>query len=79
MTHPRTFDGLPIMPPFKPRFLTEAQLLEGINLYHLGRGQSRGPNRNYDGLLYASSWLAKNHPGLSSTAAYKDLSDWHYS
>lgn len=61
---------------FKPRFLTDAQLTEGINLFWLGRGQSRGPNRTYDGLIYASVWLAKAHPELTQTACYKDLYDW---
>ena len=63
------------IPVYKPRHISEAQLSELYNLYHLARtalsGQACTP---YDRMLWASAQFAKANPGVSATAAYKDLS-----
>lgn len=63
---------------FTPQFLTASQLRDGIDLFHLGKKQSRAGG-DYDGLIYASKHLALAHPGLNQTGAYKDLFSWRYS
>lgn len=60
------------MPTPMPRFVTQVSLVELINLYHLA--PAAGKHTRHDRMLWASAWFAKDHPLVSSTAAYKDLS-----
>ena len=69
---------LPVEPRYAPRHVSETQLCELVNLYHLARtalaGQPRLPTR-YDRMLWAASQFHKANPMISETAAYKDLSN----
>lgn len=56
---------------YTPRFISDAQLSELFNLYHLAR--AAGKSSRYDRLIWASREFSKEHPSVSSTAAYKDL------
>jgi hypothetical protein len=68
------FRRLPVMPLYRPRFMSESQYAEGIELYHLARTALSGQEcTKYKRILWASSELAKKYPSLSSTGAYKDL------
>ena len=61
---------------YKPRFVTEDQLKELYNLYHLARTALCGgppPPSQYDRINYAAKWFNKANPSISITAAYKDL------
>lgn len=62
-------------PGYTPRFVTRAQLMELINLYHLARvplsGQKCG---RWERMHWAATEFHKKHPEISTTAAYKDLS-----
>lgn len=64
-----------ILPPYKPRFVTEEGLTELFNLYHLARVPLSGTGRDtpYERMLWASREYAKQHPEVSATGAYKDL------
>lgn len=72
----RTFDGLEVIEPYRPRFITEAQLTEALNLYHLARTALSG--RPDQGRLARMTWacdaLVKAHPEIGRGGAYKDLS-----
>ena len=54
------------------RFISEQQLTELLNLYHLARVNH---NDKHGRMVLACKWFHDNHPKISSTAAYKDLSD----
>lgn len=56
------------------RFLTQDQYNELIGFYHLANVALAGtcPKR-YDKMLWATKEFAKKYPGISATAAYKDL------
>ena len=58
------------------RFLTQAQYVELINLYHLARVPLSGTGKDtrYDRMLWATNEFHKLYPEVSATAAYKDLS-----
>lgn len=58
---------------FRPRFVPESLLNDLSNLWHLSR-VPHGLNR-YKRMLWASDEFHKAHPGVSATAAYKDLGD----
>lgn len=61
---------------YAPRFVTDEQLAELVNLYHLARAalnEGRGAS-SYDRMLWAAKQFNKDNPAISSTAAYKDLS-----
>ena len=60
---------------FQPRFLTDTQLGELSNLWHLSRTalSGRDGSSRYKRMLWASDAFHKAHPHISSTAAYKDL------
>lgn len=61
---------------FSPRFVKPEQMAELVNLYHLARVPLSGkPCTKYDRMIWASGEFAKLHPGVTATAAYKDLSD----
>ena len=69
------FQRLPVMPLYSPRFLSAEQYTEAINLYHLARTAFSGQECTmHKRLLWASAEMAKQYPGVTSTAAYKDLS-----
>ena len=56
---------------YEPRFIREENASELVNLYHLARVPVG--NKRYDRMIWASKEFSKAHPGISSTAAYKDL------
>jgi hypothetical protein len=57
------------------RAWTDSELAELSNLYHLARTALSGSGRDtpYHRRLWASNEYAKIHPGVSETAAYKQL------
>ena len=57
------------------RFITNEQMSELINLYHLSRVALSGTGKRgkYAQMLWATSEFHKLHPDISATAAYKDL------
>jgi hypothetical protein len=57
---------------YTPRFVSEAQLKELINLYHLARGQCCG--RRHDAMITACHWFTTQYPGVKPGGVYKDLS-----
>jgi hypothetical protein len=67
---------------YQVRFIRPDQANELVNLYHLARVPLSGTGKSgkYEQMLWASSVFSKEHPEVSSTAAYKDLdgllSDW---
>jgi hypothetical protein len=76
--HPATwedFQRLPVMPLYRPRFLSEAQYKEAIEFYHLARTALSGQEcTKYKRMIWASAEIAKKYPSITPTAAYKDLS-----
>lgn len=60
---------------YTPRFINNEQMSELINLYHLARTALSGTSKTskYDRMVWVSKEFAKANPGISSTAAYKDL------
>jgi hypothetical protein len=69
------FQRLPVIPLYRPRFLTADQYTEAINLYHLARVALSGQEcTKYKRMLWASAEIAKKYPSVSSTGAYKDIS-----
>ena len=59
---------------YKPRFLTDAQMAELFNLFHLARTALAGTSPSkYDQMIWATEEFHKLHPEISATAAYKDL------
>ena len=57
-----------------PRFVTEKQLMELVNLFHLAKCALSGKScTRYDRMVWASGVFHKDNPTISSTAAYKDL------
>ena len=52
------------------RFISDEELTELINLYHLARCHSYN---KHDRMILASKWFSEKHPFITSTAAYKDL------
>jgi hypothetical protein len=60
--------------PYPVRFIKPSDADYLINLYHLARTALAGePSGRYERMLWASKAFAKEHPGVSSTGAYKDL------
>jgi hypothetical protein len=59
------------------RFISQNQLNEGIEYYHVARcALSDKPLKEqskYHRILYACRWLHKKYPDISETAFYKDL------
>lgn len=53
-----------------PRFVTEAQLVNLINLWWLARGVTKTRHERF---VKAAEWFHQENPGVSTTAAYKDL------
>lgn len=65
----------PIIGRYKPRFMTDAQMSELINLYHLARVPLSGTKASrYNQMLWATKEFGKKYPDIGATAAYKDLS-----
>lgn len=61
---------------YRPRFVTETQLLELVNLYHLARtglAEMKGRDTPYDRTIWAARKFAEANPDVKQTAAYKDL------
>jgi hypothetical protein len=59
-----------------PRFVTEDQLCELFNLFHLSRVPFTGiVHSEYERMQWAVAQFCKAYPEVSSTEAYKDLSD----
>lgn len=57
------------------RFISQSQLNEGINLYHLARAALSGEKcGKYERMCYAARELNKKYPEISGAAFYKDLS-----
>ena len=64
-----------LIPQYKPRFVSESQLTELINLYHTSRIEMGIHwSRKQERMLWACREFIKRYPGIKSTAAYKDLS-----
>ena len=63
-------------PGYQPRFVSDCQLTELFNLYHLARTALSGnkDQGRWARMTWAAKAFAKAHPEISSTAAYKDLS-----
>jgi hypothetical protein len=60
---------------YKPRFMSEVQGADIVNLYHLARTALSGQDDSrYQRMLWAAKEFHKEHPEISETAAYKDLS-----
>lgn len=58
------------------RFVKEEDYAELINLYHLAKTALAGrPHTKYDRMVWAAKEFVKKYPYISSTRAYKDLSD----
>lgn len=60
----------------KPRFVTEAQVVELVHLYHLARvplSGTPGYTSRYARIRQAVTWFVKDHPEYTDTAVYKDL------
>ena len=57
---------------YKPRFVSEAHLVELIDLYHLARVPCQ-TSKAYPRLLWAAKEFNKKYPAIPTTAAYKDL------
>lgn len=56
------------------RFITKAQYIEGVNLYHLARtALSSKLCKRYDRMQWAAKELNKKYPEVSVGGAYKDL------
>lgn len=66
-----------VLPPASLRFVTRAQGTELVNLFHLARtalcGKGKGIPSRHEKMLWASGEFHKEHPEISSTAAFKDL------
>jgi DNA-binding GntR family transcriptional regulator len=61
---------------YVPRHVTEAQLGELINLWHLGRtALAGGDASSHRRMIWASRQFHDAHPEVSESAAYKDLSN----
>lgn len=66
---------LPLVPAYRPRFVSEAQLADLVNLWHLARTALAGTNPDSAARArWASDQFARANPTVTSTAAYKDLS-----
>ena len=64
-----------IQDKYKPRFISESQLTELVNLYHTARIALSGKNDSkYNRMLWACDIFHKKYLDISTTAAYKDLS-----
>lgn len=64
-----------VVADYRPRFVTEAQLVDLVNLYHLARtalNEGRGATP-YERMVWAAGQFAKENEGITSTGAYKDL------
>lgn len=68
------FDQTITMKPYQyePRFMSQAQLTELLNLWHLAKTARYGGNR-HDQLTWATNEFHKLYPDISTTAAWKDL------
>ena len=67
---------LPVV-EFKPRFLSESQMAEIVEFWHLSRVKYTG---RHDRLTLACKWFNDKYPDVRG--AYKDLSDlvsWNFS
>lgn len=60
---------------FQSRFLTDKQLGELVELWHLSRTalSGRDGDSRYKRVIWASDAFHTAYPDISSTAAYKDL------
>lgn len=66
--------GMRVMGRYALRFVTPAQLGELINLYHLSQTALSGQSATrYKRMVWAAEAFHREHPAVSSTAAYKDL------
>lgn len=61
---------------YAPRFVTEAQLVDLYNLFHLARVPLSGTDRDtpHGRMVWAAREFHKANPTISEMAAYKDLS-----
>lgn len=50
--------------------ITQAEIVELVNLYHLARVQK---DSRYERMVLAAKWFHQEHPDISSTRAYKEL------
>jgi hypothetical protein len=66
---------LPVIPSYRPRFVTDDQLRELVELWHLGRtALAGGDASSYRRCQWAAREFHKKHPSVSEGGAYKDLS-----
>lgn len=71
-----TPDGpLPLVPEYQFRFIREEHRAALSNLWHLSRTACAKPGgyTRHDRMVWTAAAFAKEHPYVSSTAAYKDL------
>ena len=60
---------------YTPRFMTQAQMGELINLWHLAKVPLSGQKcSDYDRMIWATNEFGKMYPAIGASAAYKDLS-----
>jgi hypothetical protein len=68
---------MPVVEPYKVRFIPEQDKYDLVNLYHLARtalsDKPYAEQSPYHRMVWASSEYSKINPAVSSTAAYKDL------